>query len=192
MFKSLKEKLKNEVAAVMASGVESPTVAAAPTTPSVVSTAATTPVVKGTSTASAGPPSEESLLTHPELSAGTPPSHLDVSAEDIAMFEAAPRTELVDVLRKRTVQCSRYRIKMADLVTAYKDVARSKEKLEAMLEAQQDSAERRTKDLGRMHAADLEAKDRLLEAIKRQLVERDDNIRQLKQVGEEADRKSVV
>jgi hypothetical protein len=61
-----------------------------------------------------------------------------LSPEERALMETIPRDDLITMLTKQKMLTKRYQRKLNDLVSAYKDVAMGKTKLEAALENQQD------------------------------------------------------
>eukprot|EP00039_Didymoeca_costata_P002084 m.57410 g.57410 ORF g.57410 m.57410 type:complete len:1042 (-) comp11107_c0_seq1:595-3720(-) len=91
-----------------------------------------------------------------------------LSPEETARIEASSRAELIAMLTKQQNLSRRYQRKLTDLVAAYKDVQTSNSKLESALEKQQDEMVRRTRDLSEMNKQGTDAKNKLIEALKKQ------------------------
>ena len=87
------------------------------------------------------------------------------------------KEELIRVVQRKAQQIQKYQAKFSDLVTAYKAAQAGKEKVEKMLETQQDDTMRRIRELQEAHRRDGEAKDKLVEALKSRVAEKDELIR---------------
>lgn len=102
------------------------------------------------------------------------PARLDEApAEEVARLENASRLELQAWVRKSTTQARRYQTKLKDVVVAYRDLQETKLKVDQALEKQQDMASQRAKEQTEMHRKELATKSKLIDAVRRQLDERD-------------------
>lgn len=81
------------------------------------------------------------------------------------------RGELIQNLAKQVGLSRRYKRKLADLVTAYKDMTTSNKKLELALESHQDKASKRAQEQAGLHKREMETKDRLSDAVRTKLVD---------------------
>eukprot|EP00040_Diaphanoeca_grandis_P029213 m.170552 g.170552 ORF g.170552 m.170552 type:complete len:1025 (-) comp31613_c0_seq1:58-3132(-) len=127
-------------------------------------------------------PREVRDLASPTESALSPARHSDdLSAEDMARLAEMPREDLVLQLQKQTKDVRRCKRKLKDLVAAYKPLSEKKEKLEAALVLQQDTSKRRAKELVEMHKKDIAIKDKLVEALKKRVGDKEETLVELQE-----------
>lgn len=80
----------------------------------------------------------------------------------MARIEAAPRDELIGMVRKQSRLTKRYQRKLADVVVAYKDLNAKAGKLDSALEKQQEKTETRLKEQADIHKKELAAVEKLV------------------------------
>jgi chromosome segregation ATPase len=120
----------------------------------------------------------------PESAEATQPHHTgdDLSQLpqlDLSFVDSATREELVHWISKAAAKMQKYHMKFHDLANAYKTLQQAKDRIEKMLETQQDESLIRIREIQDQYRRDTEAKAKLIETLQQRVTDKDRHIAEL-------------